>query len=145
MPAEPTTTITATSIVGELRSLGKEGYKRILLKHGIPEPLFGVSVENLKKILKRIKQDHRLSLDLYRTGIYDARYLAGLIADPAQMTKRDLQSIDWSAPPPLPARGGSRGGGRQGRGPGGELRPPPPGARTAPLPVTQTVPPPPGS
>src|SRR5262249_27516052 len=45
----------------------------------------------LKKIQKRIKRDYQLALDLYDTGIYDAMYLAGLIADDARMTKKDLQ------------------------------------------------------
>jgi 3-methyladenine DNA glycosylase AlkD len=83
--------MTAADIVTELKGLGKESYKRILLNHGIQEPLFGVSIENLKKIQKRVKKDYRLALDLYDTGIYDAMYLAGLIADDAKMTKRDLQ------------------------------------------------------
>ncbi len=45
----------------------------------------------MKKIQKRIKKDYQLALDLYDTGIYDAMYLAGLIADDAKMTKKDLQ------------------------------------------------------
>ena len=45
----------------------------------------------LKKIQKRVKKDYRLALDLYDTGIYDAMYLAGLIADDAKMTKKDLE------------------------------------------------------
>lgn len=83
--------MTAAEIVAELKTLGKENYKRVLLKHGIAEPVFGVSVEELKKIQKRVKKDYQLALDLYDTGIYDAMYLAGLIADDDQMTKRDLQ------------------------------------------------------
>src|SRR5207253_11480278 len=35
--------------------------------------------------------DYQLALDLYATGISDAMYLAGLIADDAKMTKKDLQ------------------------------------------------------
>jgi 3-methyladenine DNA glycosylase AlkD len=54
------------------------------------EPLFGVKIADLKKIQKRIKKDYQLALDLYDTGIYDAMYLAGLIADDAKMTKNDL-------------------------------------------------------
>jgi 3-methyladenine DNA glycosylase AlkD len=83
--------MTAQQIVAELKPLGRESYKNILLNHGIQEPVFGVSIENLKKIQKRIKKDYRLALDLYDTGIYDAMYLAGLIADDARMTKKDLQ------------------------------------------------------
>ena len=45
----------------------------------------------LKKFQKRIKKDYQLALDLYDTGNYDAMYLAGLIADDARMTRKDLQ------------------------------------------------------
>ena len=61
------------------------------MKHGIQEPLFGVKIGDMKKIQKRIKKDYQLVLDLYDTGIYDAMYLAGLIADDVKMTKKDLQ------------------------------------------------------
>jgi len=81
----------AAEIVKELKALGSESIKKVLLKHGIQEPLFGVKVEELKKIQKRIKKDHQLALDLYDTGIYDAMYLAGLIADDLKMTKKNLQ------------------------------------------------------
>jgi 3-methyladenine DNA glycosylase AlkD len=85
--------MTAAQIVQELRPLGKDSYKKVLLTHGVKEPFFGVKIEDLKKIQKRIKKDYHLALDLYGTGIYDARYLAGLIADDARMSREDLQ--DW--------------------------------------------------
>ena len=83
--------MTAEEIVKQLRSLGTDGYKKILRNHGVQEPIFGVKIEELKKIQKRVKQDYQLALDLYDTGIYDARYLAGLIADDLKMTKKDLR------------------------------------------------------
>ena len=83
--------MTAEEIVKQLKPLGTDTYKKVLLNHGIKEPLFGVKIEDLKKIQKKIKQDHRLALDLYDTGIYDAMYLAGLVADDLKMTRRDLQ------------------------------------------------------
>ncbi len=83
--------MTADEILNELRPLGKDSYKKVLLNHGVKEPFFGVKVEDLKKIQKRIKKDYQLALDLYDTGNYDAMYLAGLIADDARMTKKDLQ------------------------------------------------------
>src|SRR5215510_14466417 len=83
--------MTAAEIVEELKPLGSQSIKKVLVKHGIQEPLLGVKVEELKKIQKRIKKDYQLALDLYDTGIYDAMYLAGLIADDEQMTKKDLQ------------------------------------------------------
>jgi len=84
-------TVTAKEILSELKPLGNEGYKRILLNHGIPEPLLGVKIEYLKKIQKRIKKDYQLALELYDTGVYEAMYLAGLIADDMRMTKEDMQ------------------------------------------------------
>jgi 3-methyladenine DNA glycosylase AlkD len=89
MKAVPTPT--AKDVVEELRVLGTEGYRKVLRNHGVPDPLFGVKVEHLKKIEKRVKKNYRLALDLYDTGIYDARYLAGLIADETQMTETDLR------------------------------------------------------
>ncbi len=83
--------MTAAEIVAELKKLGSESYKKTMLRHGATEPYFGVKIEELKKIQKRIKKDYRLSLELFDTGIGDAMYLAGLIADDEKMTKKDLQ------------------------------------------------------
>jgi len=84
--------MTAKEILAELKPLGKESYKRVLCNnHDVKEPCFGVPVSELKKFQKRIKVDYQLALDLYDTGNYDAMYLAGLIADDARMTRKDLQ------------------------------------------------------
>lgn len=93
--------MTAKSILAEIKPLGNLSYKKVLFNHGVSEPCFGVKVEELKKIQKRIKKDYQLALDLYDTGVYDAMYLAGLIADDARMTKKDLQSWVKKASPAL--------------------------------------------
>lgn len=95
------THMTAKSILDEIKPLGAEGYKKILLRHGAKEPCYGVKIEELKKIQKRVKVDYRLALDLYDTGVYDAMYLAGLIADDAKMTKQDLRGWAKRACAPL--------------------------------------------
>lgn len=78
-------------ILAELEKLGSPAIKKVLMNHGAGEPIFGVKVEHLKKIQKQVKTDHALALALYDTGIYDAMYLAGLVTDPAHMTKAQLQ------------------------------------------------------
>src|ERR1700730_15762461 len=83
--------MTAKEILAALKPLGSDSYKRVIFNHGVKEPCFGVKVSGLQKIQKRIKKNYQLALDLYDTGNYDAMYLAGLIADDAQMTKKDLQ------------------------------------------------------
>lgn len=83
--------MTAKEIMKELKALGNEQTKKTLTKHGAKEPFFGVKVADLKKILKKTKKNHELSLELYDTGNSDAMYLAGLMADETQITKKQLE------------------------------------------------------
>jgi 3-methyladenine DNA glycosylase AlkD len=84
--------MSAKEILEEMKPLGKESYKQLLfMNYAVKEPCFGVPISELKKFQKRIKMDYQLALDLYDTGNYDAMYLAGLIADDARMTRKDLQ------------------------------------------------------
>ena len=83
--------MTTKEILSELEECGDEQTKSTYLKHGAKEPLFGVKVQDLKKILKKTKKNHALSLELYATGNYDAMYLAGLMADEKQITKEQLE------------------------------------------------------
>jgi len=83
--------VTATEVLAELERLGNESTKRTLMKHGAREPFFGVRVGDLKTLVKKIKVDHALALELYDTGNSDAMYLAALIADPMAFTKPQLK------------------------------------------------------
>lgn len=85
--------MTVSEIMQELQAYGSEPIKKILLKHGVQEPFYGVKVEDLKKIQKKIKKDYELAKELYMTGNADAMYLAGLIADDDKMTKQELD--EW--------------------------------------------------
>ena len=80
--------MTADEIVAELKKLGTAQTKKTWMTHGAQEPCFGVKIEDMKKIQKRVKMDYQLALDLYDTGIADAMYLAGLIADDASSATR---------------------------------------------------------
>jgi len=82
------------NVMSFLKQSGKEQIKNIFAKHGAREPFFGVKVEDLKKIQKKIKANHALALELFNTGNSDAMYLAGLIAEPVKMTRENLN--DWA-------------------------------------------------
>jgi 3-methyladenine DNA glycosylase AlkD len=88
-------TMTKDEVLSELEKMGSPSTKKILANHGAREPFFGVKVGDMKKIMKKTKKDHELSLALYDTGNYDAMYFAGLIADEKKITKKDLES--WVA------------------------------------------------
>lgn len=83
-------TETAAGIMRELEALGSESIRNVLRNHGARDPFFGVRISDMKPIVKRIKVNHQLALELYDTGNYDAMYLAGLITDDARMTRKDL-------------------------------------------------------
>jgi len=83
--------MTTEQIMKELEKKGSESIKKILQNHGAKGPLFGVKISDLKVIQKKVKRDHELAMNLYATGNYDARYLAGLIADESKMSKKDIQ------------------------------------------------------
>jgi len=80
----------ASDILKELEEYGDERTKNTYMNHGAKEPFFGVKVGDLKKILKKTKKNHELSLELYATGNSDAMYLAGLMADETQITEAQL-------------------------------------------------------
>ena len=84
-------------VLKELEGFGNESTKKVLMKHGAKEPFFGVKVADLKKIVKKIKGDQELALELYETGNSDAMYLAGLVADGSLITKAKLNQWAKSA------------------------------------------------
>jgi 3-methyladenine DNA glycosylase AlkD len=86
--------MTTGEILSELEKYGDAQTKKTLLRHGAREPFFGVKVADLKKILKKTKKNHELSLELYNTGNSDAMYLAGLMADEKKIT--EFQLDDWA-------------------------------------------------
>ena len=83
--------MTAKEILTQLQLLGSEAIRNVYKNHGAPANHYGVKVEDMKKIQNKIKKDHQLSLQLFDTGIPDAQYLAGLLADEKKMTKKELQ------------------------------------------------------
>ncbi len=83
--------MTADEILALLPTLGSESMKRVLIKHGAKEPFYGVRIEDLKKIQKKVKHNHDIALTLYDSGISDAMYLAALVSEPQKMTKAQLE------------------------------------------------------
>lgn len=86
--------MTLNEVMAELKKFGNEQTKKTWLNHGGKGEFFGVKIGDMKTIQKKIKRDQELALELYQTGNSDAMYFAGLICDPKQMTKKQLQ--DWA-------------------------------------------------
>lgn len=84
--------MTVEDIMKRLEAMGSEQTKKTFLRHGAQEPLFGVKVGDLKKLVKDVKKDQALARALYETGNSDAMYLAGLTVNPKTMDRETLQA-----------------------------------------------------
>jgi 3-methyladenine DNA glycosylase AlkD len=77
----------AEQILDELRGLGTQRNIDGMAHFGIrADNVHGVSKPKLDALAKRIGRNHSLALALWLTGNHDARILAGMIADPRQIT-----------------------------------------------------------
>lgn len=85
---------TVSKVMSELKKKGNAQTRKIYGRHGAPEDMFGVKVADMKVIAKKIKGEQAMALELYDSGNADAQYLAGIVADGSQMTKKQLN--DWA-------------------------------------------------
>ena len=67
-----------------------EGMARFAI---VGEGRLGVSVPEMRKLAKEIGKNHTLALELWKTGIPDARIVAGMIGDPDKLTEKQME--DW--------------------------------------------------
>ncbi len=79
------------SIMHELEQLGTAHTKKSYLSRGVREPLFGVATGAMKPLKKRIGVNQQIADELWDTGNYDARYLAGMVADVGAMTEAHFE------------------------------------------------------
>jgi len=57
-----------------------------------PDNALGISVVKLRTIAKETGRDHHLALELWASGIHEARILATIIDDPKLVTREQMQS-----------------------------------------------------
>lgn len=83
--------MTLDEVMQALAAKASATTKRTLMRHGAPEPIFGVRIGDMQPIRKQIKGDQALAMQLYATGNSDAMYLAGLVADGRKMTRAQIE------------------------------------------------------
>lgn len=89
--------MTAADIVKQLKSLGSADNVAGMARYGIvTNKAFGVSAPDLKHLAKEIKNEvndrHVIALELWKTGIHEARAVACLIDDPKQLTEKQMDA-----------------------------------------------------
>lgn len=79
------------AVMAELESFATPHSKKSYISRGAKEPVWGVATGKMKPMSKIIKQDQVLAEKLYATGVFDAMYFAGVIAEPNTMTEADYE------------------------------------------------------
>ena len=81
-------------IITELQALGSQVNREGMARFGInTEHALGISVGMLRKIARRVgKKDHALALELWKTGIHEARILAAIVDDPKAVTEEQMEA-----------------------------------------------------
>lgn len=84
----------ADEIINKLKAKARPEQLRGMARYAIVgEGRLGVSVPEMRKLAKEIGKDHQLALDLWRSGIPEARIVAGMIGDPDKLTEQQME--DW--------------------------------------------------
>jgi hypothetical protein len=83
----------AQEILVTLRKLGKPQTAAIYKRHGAGEEVFGVLTSEIAKLKKKIKVDHALAMELWKTGNAEARVLSLQVADPERLTRADADRL----------------------------------------------------
>jgi 3-methyladenine DNA glycosylase AlkD len=82
----------ADKVIGRLRSMANPLNVEGMARFGVnPENTLGISVTELRKVAKAIGKGHDLALQLWDSGIHEARILAAIIDEPAKVTERQME------------------------------------------------------
>jgi len=81
-------------VLDKLQSKARPEQLQGMAKYGMTvEQRLGVSVPDMRKLAKEIGRDHELALDLWRTGIAEAKIVAAMVGEPDKLTEEQME--DW--------------------------------------------------
>ncbi len=93
MPAAEKKILTAKHIIADLEKLADPRAVEVWKKMGMPtDKYLGVNLTKLRTYANRMKKNHALVLDLWATGVHDARLLATFIEKTGEATEEQLDS-----------------------------------------------------
>jgi 3-methyladenine DNA glycosylase AlkD len=79
-------------VIDKLKSLASPEAVEGMARFGInPDHTLGIAIPTLRGLAGEIGRDHRLALDLWESGIHEARILACFIDDPRQVTEAQME------------------------------------------------------
>jgi 3-methyladenine DNA glycosylase AlkD len=79
--------ISLTIVLTELQNLSSAEHFAQLSRFGIKDSnAFGVKIPDIRQLARKIGKNHELAIELWETGIHEARLLAGFIDNPKQVS-----------------------------------------------------------
>jgi 3-methyladenine DNA glycosylase AlkD len=88
--------MTANEVVDILKQKSDEKHRLGMARYGINSVnAIGVNMPTLRQLAKVVKKDHPLALELWDTGLHEARILASMIDDPKLVTTQQMDQ--WVA------------------------------------------------
>lgn len=85
--------MTLQDALEELEALGDEKTKVYNSKGDVGENQYGVKLGDIRNVAKKIKSNHELALELWKTEKFDAQMLAMLIIKPKKLTADELDTM----------------------------------------------------
>ena len=83
-------------ILKKLKSLSNPKNVEGMARFGInSKNTLGISIYDLRPLAKEIGKNHKLALELWHSGIHEARILAGYIDEPEKVTEKQME--EWVA------------------------------------------------
>jgi 3-methyladenine DNA glycosylase AlkD len=83
-------------IISDLEAMGDEDNVEGMKRFGIqPAHALGIRTPDLRKYASRMGKDHDLAQQLWATGIHEARHLAAMTDEPAEVTEKQME--EWAA------------------------------------------------
>ncbi len=80
-------------VIAELRKMGNPAAIEGMKRYGIvTDRALGIPVPALRTFARKLGRDHRLALELWESGIHDARILAAMVDEPSRVTERQMES-----------------------------------------------------
>ena len=79
------------SVLKWLKSHSTKATLNGMARYALPsDKALGVAYRDIKALGKRLGQNHELAAALWQTGVYEARMMASIVADPAKVTPREM-------------------------------------------------------
>jgi 3-methyladenine DNA glycosylase AlkD len=86
--------VSVEEVLKKMKAVAKPDRLEGMARYGIRvERRLGISVPDMRKIAKEVGKNHKLALELWTTGIPEARIVAAMIDEPEKVTEKQME--EW--------------------------------------------------